>query len=410
YWEVGSLEKMEAGSPNIITAGATHTVELKNLKADTSYAYVIKSKDINEAEAVYPSDLNASRTFRTAAFRIEPGTVQVEDKGVSGATIEWNSNIAAGSRVIYYEKADPSKKKSAGRTTTSSASHSVKLLKLKAGVTYTYEVLSIDPSGAETTKQSGEFTTDNFSINSLSRSASSSKATVAWKTNLSANSKVEYWEIGKDHKYSGLAKRVSLKSGQYAHKIVLENLKPGANYDFRVISEEVSGEKIIANGAAFSTQSFRASSVKVVTTVSSAIVTWNTNEDSDSFVEFGKKSTNENVTGDNKSTGNHKIIIRKLSPGTKYKFKVLSKDSNNNVAIKSDSDNSFTTKPFKITGAKKTTSTNSATITWKTNVASTSSVEYRSAANKVSQLAGDAKLTKTHKVEVKGLEDNTTYS
>jgi len=63
----------------------------------------------------------------------------------------------------------------------------------------------------------------------------------------------------------------------------------------------------------------------------SVVITWNTDEDSDSFVEYEDKK--KNTTGQREGVRAHTVNLTGLLPETVYKFKVSSADSSGNVAL-----------------------------------------------------------------------------
>ncbi len=348
--------------------------------------------------ATNPSEIDkvAPSIFtRNESVEANSATINVSLSEVAEAKVEVGSSCGSYTRTVG--------------TPLTSIAPSITVRNLIPGSTYAYRVIVVDANDNKLISSCVTLSTPAFSISDddLSKSVSVSSATLGWKANASADSFIKYTNT--KTKETKIVANDEVKGTSAKHSLSLKGLSAGTKYTYTLISKDEYSNRATKAGS-FTTAKFKATKVSVSTTVSSAIVTWKTNVKSDSFVEFGRKSTSDDQTGLRVKTKTHKVVLKNLKPGTKYKFRVASKDANDNVAIKADSDGSFETKPFKITGAKKNTSTNSATITWKTNVASTSSVEYRSATDKVSQLAGDAKLTKTHKVAIKGLEDDTTYS
>ncbi|KKL93107.1 hypothetical protein LCGC14_1878000, partial [marine sediment metagenome] len=382
--------------------------------SNTDYYYKVTSADTY----THPGSINNETKIGTVSSPINPASIDkvapVLDTEASSVSETANSATVS---PVFDEVAETkvdlgsscgSYTRTIG-TPLTSTTPSITIRNLTPGSTYVYRIVAVDASDNKLTSSCFTLSTPAFSISDddLSKSVSVSSATLGWTANASADSFIKYTNT--KTKETRIVANDEVKGTSAKHSLSLKGLSAGTKYTYTLISKDEYSNRATKAGS-FTTDKFKATKVSVSTTVSSAIVTWKTNVKSDSFVEFGKKAVSEDETGARSKTKTHKVVLRNLKPGTKYKFRVASKDANDNVAIKSDSDSSFTTKPFRITSTKKNTSTNSATVTWKTNVASTSSVEYRSATDKVSQLAGDAKLTKTHKVEIKGLEDDTTYS
>lgn len=77
--------------------------------------------------------------------------------------------------------------------------------------------------------------------------------------------------------------------------------------------------------------------------VASATITWETNEDTDSRVEYGETETYGLRASDVVKKKSHSVRLTKLTPGTTYHYKVSSTDYGNNKAESEGAQ--FTTKP-----------------------------------------------------------------
>lgn len=161
---------------------------------------------------------------------------------------------------------------------------------------------------------------------------------------------------------------------------------------------------------------------------SSVTITWSTDEASDSQVEYGKTTSyGSETTLDTSLVSSHTINISGLLAQTTYNYRVKSKDSSANLATSLN----FTfatastplsgTAPIKDTTApvisevSATAALNSTTITWKTDEAATSLVEYgkdTGTGSTVYDLATkkDATLLTTHSLSLSGLEPRTKYT
>ncbi|MEM1689681.1 MAG: fibronectin type III domain-containing protein [Candidatus Hadarchaeales archaeon] len=69
--------------------------------------------------------------------------------------------------------------------------------------------------------------------------------------------------------------------------------------------------------------------------LTSATITWVTDDDSTTAVEYGP-TTAYGYTATDGMTTNHRVKLSNLSPGTIYHFRVLSTDSENNLEISRD--------------------------------------------------------------------------
>lgn len=107
-------------------------------------------------------------------------------------------------------------------------------------------------------------------------------------------------------------------------------------------------------------------------TQTSAVVTWSTNESSDSQVEYGTTTSYGSTTSVQQTGGvtSHSVTVSGLTKGTTYHFRVISKDSAGNKTTSSDfsfttTGSSDSTKPGIIdTLTIKSVSGNSVTLEW----------------------------------------------
>jgi hypothetical protein len=158
--------------------------------------------------------------------------------------------------------------------------------------------------------------------------------------------------------------------------------------------------------------------------VTSTIITWTTDEASDSFVKYTTESldtasTSETVSN-SATTTNHSITLSGLSASTTYYYIIKSKDTSNNQATTTES--SFTTLPEPepapdetppvISGIGVTATTTSATIGWTTDEESKSKVVYTDSpfdAASTTQSVIDDTLVTSHTISLSGLTSSTTY-
>ncbi len=150
-------------------------------------------------------------------------------------------------------------------------------------------------------------------------------------------------------------------------------------------------------------------------TVSSALISWTTNEASDSQVQYGLTASYGSSTTLNASMVTaHSQSLTGLAPGTTYHYRVLSKDAAGNTAVSADymfitAIPSDTTAPV-ISGISSSGVTaTSAVIFWTTNEASDSQVEYGTTASYGSTTALNTSMVTSHTQGLSGLAGATTY-
>ncbi|MEM3512803.1 MAG: M14 family zinc carboxypeptidase [Thermoplasmata archaeon] len=148
-------------------------------------------------------------------------------------------------------------------------------------------------------------------------------------------------------------------------------------------------------------------------TANSATITWTTDEPSSSVVEYGTTTSyGQTATGSNGVTS-HSVSLSGLTASTTYHFRVKSADAASNTATSSDytfttSSASDTTPPVISNVAASGVTASSATITWETDDASTSVVEYGTTTLYGQTATGSSGVT-SHSVTLSGLTASTTY-
>jgi peroxiredoxin len=181
--------------------------------------------------------------------------------------------------------------------------------------------------------------------NVSSSSVTETGATITWDTDEPATGKVEY---GTSKAYDSTAPLDTNLSN--SHSVTLTDLDPGTKYYFKITSENAAGNKATAEGnlttvaeADETPPTISGVSVSNITE-SSATITWLTNEDATSQVEYGKTETyGSSTTLDTNLTESHNVTLNGLSDNTTYYFKVISKDASDNEATLAEADQTFDT-------------------------------------------------------------------
>jgi len=252
---------------------------------------------------------------------------------------------------------------------------------------------------------------------------SSTQATITWTTDELSDSTVEF-SIG-DTTYNisqGVPTMVT------SHSVTLTSLTPNSQYFFRVKSLDPSSNAGISDNS----YTFNTTAGPVISNISiksifneEAVITWLTNESSDSHVEL---SINANMS-DSNSHGSenlittlnsqeyyeHSVRLTGLTQATKYYFYVKSKDVNTNEAFDNNAGEyySFTT-TYDSTGPvisniSVSTTLNTAIITWTTDELSSSQVQHGTTIAYGGLTEKDNTLTIQHSVRVPELYQNCSY-
>lgn len=241
-------------------------------------------------------------------------------------------------------------------------------------------------------------------------SVTSAGATVTWTTTTPADSQVEYGTS------SAYGSTTSVDAALVtAHSVPVAGLSPNTLYHYRVDSRDAYGQLSRSADSTFTTGLPAPPVVMAVQAVSitssGATVTWATDQASSSQVEYGPTSSYGSSTPlDPALLTNHAVVLMGLSPGTLYHYRV--KSANGSTQLTSSGDYTFTTNvpPPVITVAQANGVTaTSATITWTTDVVSTSQVLYGTTAAYGSSTTLDSTPVTSHSQALTGLAPATTY-
>jgi hypothetical protein len=243
-------------------------------------------------------------------------------------------------------------------------------------------------------------------------------AAINWSTNEASDSQIEYGTTTSYGSQTALA-----GSQVIAHSQAISGLSAGTTYNYRVKSRDAAGNLATSANFAFTTGPAPDTTAPSVTTVASAGITvngatvsWSTNETSDSQVEYGTTTSYGSQTTLNSSlVSAHSQALSGLAAGTTYNFRVKSRDAAGNLATSGNF--TFTTTaaaditPPTITGVTASGITASgATITWTTNEASDTQVDYGTTTSYGSQTTLNTSKLTAHSQTLTGLAAGVTYN
>jgi hypothetical protein len=437
-----------------------HSVTLSGLTANTDYHFRVGSTDAAGNGPTYSNDC----TFKTEAETVDdqapeitspPTVTNITD---STAVIEWETDEPSNSMVRYDTDSRSawadylSNENDAGMVT----SHTVTLTGLTANQTYYFMVGSTDAFGngpdTSTTDNNPSvqqnFTTDltpdtNAPVISSVTVAGTSNTTaiITWTTDEPSNSMVQY---GTSSSTWGNYLSSENDAGMVtSHTVTITGLTGGNTYYFRVGSNDASsngpdlnsnstnpsGQQSFTTDTTPDTDAPVISSVTVAgTTDTTAVITWTTDEPSNSMVHYGATSQNwgsyDSVESDAEMVTSHSVTLTGLTVGTYY-FRVGSTDAlGNGPTINPDpsnpsADSSFTTTEPDTTAPVISNMTvasltdNTATITWTTDELSNTMVRYdtvsRSSWGVYQWSKNGAGMVTSHSITITGLTKGTTY-
>jgi hypothetical protein len=147
-------------------------------------------------------------------------------------------------------------------------------------------------------------------------------------------------------------------------------------------------------------------------TATTATIVWTTDEPATSEVQYGTSASYGRGASDDELETNHSITLTGLEPDTVYHWRAVSKDAAGNTSMSED--HTFRTPaengtPVEIADEQRTDLTaTTATITWTTNVAASSEVQYGTTTS-YGESASSADLVTSHSVTLTDLDPDTVY-
>ena len=333
-----------------------------------------------------------------------PTITNVASSGVTDttATITWTTDQAADSQVEYglttsYGSSTP-------LDSTEVTSHSVGLTGLTPKMTYHYRVHSSNVNGPSV---SGDYTFKTAGppvITSVQATGiTSTTATITWTTDVTSDSRVDYGTT------TGYGSQQTNASQVTSHSIPLTGLTPNTTYHYQCVSVNTYGTATTGDFT-FTTASMAPviSNVQATSiTNNSATITWTTDVVADSTVNYGTTTSYGSQQTNPSLVTSHSIALTGLTPKTTYHYQC---SSTNAYGTATTGDYTFVTDgPPAISNIQATGITaNTATITWITDKASNSTVNYGTTTSYGSQQTNASQVT-SHSIALSGLTASTTY-
>ncbi len=393
-----------------------------NLTNTHSYTYKVTNIDDLNNESIGST---ITQTVWGNPTDLVPPTItniQVSHKTTSSVTILWTTDEVANDSILY--STDDSYSESEVGTGYS-RQHSLILSGLSAGTQYNFKIRVTDPSGNSTDSDASTFTTNTpdttppVITNINTSNLSSSRVDISFTTDELASSFIEYSTT------SGFTNGTVFGQNDFSlsHSVSLRSLSPSTPYYYKIHSVDASG-----NQATSSEQTFTTSATSTDTTSPSisnvsvgsiqyntATITFTTDENASSFVEFGKDTTYGRLYGqDNNVTGHSVTLPYDLSPETIYYYRIRTKDLSGNETLGVGSSFTTSANPHDSTAPTISNVTisepqqNSVTITWVTNEPSTSYIDYGQDTN-YSLQQGNSSMVQNHSLTLVGLNPQTVY-
>jgi hypothetical protein len=412
------------GGSNESAYQTRHAVTLSGLTPDTTYYLSVFAVD----HAGNGPTLSKQITLHTkpapdstAPFIIEGPTVLAI--GPDMATIQWRTDKPARGEVSY-GSADTLGDSAA--ETGFSTTHSVRVTGLSAQTQYYFKISATDAAGNGPRESGmGSFTTVALPDTTapvvvegpMVVNISNSGATVLWKTDEPATSTV----ISFDGANYGFFSDSTLST---SHSVTLTGLQGSKQYSYKVSSTDASGNTMtLGSFKSFSTLAAPDTTppaiiqgpLLVAVDYQSAAIRWDTDEPSDSVIEYGTSDSFGSSSSQSDLQRSHNLTLTGLQSGTVYYFRVLSTDAFGNGPTASRGF-SFTTPQnpsYKVpvitvapTIIYKTDT--SMTVYWETDDPSDSVVKY-GAGDQLTQRVSSSDKVNKHQITITNLQKSTSY-
>lgn len=354
---------------------------------------------------------------------------------INDATIIWTTDELATSRLKYGLSTSYDQEVTLGAS--AALVHTGLILGLSSNTKYYYCIYATDLSGNTSQSCGHSFTTLAESVELDSNpptvsliditSVSQTSVTISWTTDEVSNAEIEYGTT------AGYGSTTPLNTDlSTSHSVTITGLTPDTEYHYRVRSSDEIGNISHSTDNTFTTSplviensstsgsgtetTLTISSVEVThISSSSATITWNTSEATDSQVEYGDSELLGSFSPLNSSLStSHSVTLSGLESNTNYIFKVKSKTVGSSTSSSLHEFNTlaepiFVAEPAHISSV--TTSSigaTSVTVHFTTDVATTGQVQYG-----ITTIYGETVSANTsttdHMLNLTDLTDDTTY-
>jgi len=338
-------------------------------------------------------------------------------------TVKWSAGIGQGSSFDHYSVERSTNGTSFTETTTTTST-----IYLDPDLTesqiYYYRVKAVDNAGKISAYSAilsraptGRFTTPPTYVSGPEAgSIKATQATITWVTDRSSTSQVRYGT-----KSDQLDKVKGQIDAVTSHTVILSGLSASTKYYLQAQSldeERDYAEDIACSGTVeFTTLALPVISNVTVSniTLNSADVSWETSMATASQIKYGT-SLDYGTTADvdaGSYVSKHTITLSDLAHSTTYHLKINGNDSDDNSFGSDDYvfDTQKMPKISSVSSQEDNTGPEPVTkIEWKTNVPTTSSIEYFAEDNSTRvEEESRSDLVEDHLLELRGLKDNTVY-
>ncbi|TXI35098.1 MAG: hypothetical protein E6Q53_00340 [Candidatus Moraniibacteriota bacterium] len=323
-----------------------HEIHLTNLSPGTKYYFKAKWTDEDGNTGVSSED-----SFETAPAPTVTDPA-LKTAGLEDAVLEFTVQDASSVKIYYGTTAAFGSIKEIA-TSTTKTTYNVTLDNLLDGTKYYYKINTLDTEEEEYDGSTLSFETlprpkiSNVRIQQV-RGSAQTIVLVTWSTNTDTSSIVSYYPEGKPEE---LLDEVNVKLQKGEHRVLVRNLLPQTPYVLVVKGRDRAGNEAASDSQRFTTatdtRAPQVSEVNVEGTVSTRggdnteaeaeaqlVISWTTDEQSTSQVEYGEGTGSTYAQKSQEDTGlvtNHTVIISGLTPSKVYHLRIVSRDKAGNV-------------------------------------------------------------------------------
>jgi chitodextrinase len=417
--------KIYRGGVQIGTA-TTNSYSDTGLSANTTYSYTVSAYDGAGNNSTQSTAVSAT----TQAVLPVISNLVGSNITTSAITISWDTNVPTNGQVFYGLTTSYGSQSSLLDNTTKTTTHSTTLSGLTPNTTYNFKVTSVDALGNTTSSTNFSFTTQSATpvdttaptISAITKSGiTTSGATISWTTNENSDTQVEY---GLTTAYgSQTTLNTTLLTN---HSVALSGLTASTTYNFRVKSKDSAGNLAVSSNQTLTTLPLPDTTAPTISnvvissiTANSATVTWTTNENSDTQVDYGTTASYGLQTTRNTTlTTTHSASITNLSSGVTYNLRVRSTDASGNLATSvnytftttTPAPPQDTTAPVISAITTSNLTPSSVQIGWNTDESASGYVAYGTTASYGLTSPVDSTLKTSRTIALSTLKRNTTYN
>lgn len=277
------------------------------------------------------------------------------------------------------------------------------------------------PASADTTPP----TISDILITDVSRNS----AVVTWKTNETTDSIIEY---GTDTTYKFLTGNPGdIITKVLVHSVNFKSLISDTTYHFKIISRDTAGNIFTSDDQTFKTlesnepdEADNPDDLQLILpeeaivknlTNSSTSISWQTDLEANSLVRVKIADAPNSEWQEIGDTSNyvldHTVTLTGLKANTAYEYQVKSSNSSGSTAISKTK--TFKTNPAPVISdvVVSDITLDSAVVSWKSNISSTTEIDFGPSVNYGSNLSGGTRdLVTSHEMKLKNLESGVNYN